>query len=153
MRTLTTPRRVIAVAVLLLLMVTLAAGCGSSGTSPSAAYCGRLAEISDLDLLSDPAPTAVQHDLEQLLTLLRRAAADAPRAIRADARAAAQAQVHFNALYAAHGWRPDPTNVDPAFIALAEDAHLGQVYFRLERYQIRTCHDRGEPAPPTVAPA
>jgi hypothetical protein len=61
--------------------------------------------------------------------------------------------VQFNALYRAHGWRSSPTVTDPTFVALAGDQHLARVYFRLERYQIRTCHADGAPAPPSPAPA
>jgi hypothetical protein len=147
-------RRTLAAAVACgLLGALLVAGCGASGSSAASAYCGRVADIESLDLLADPAPVQVQHDLEHLLTLSRRAAAVAPHAIRADARAAAHAQERFNALYAAHGWQRDPTNADPAFLALAGDPHLAEVYVRLERYQIRVCHGGGSQEPTTVAPA
>jgi hypothetical protein len=131
----------------------LVAGCGSSGSSAASAYCDRVADIESLDLLADPAPAHVEHDLEHLLTLTRRAADVAPDAIRADARAAVHAQQRFNALYAAHGWQRDPTSSDPEFLALAGDPHLAEVYVRLERYQIRACHGGGNEEPTTVAPA
>jgi hypothetical protein len=134
----------------------LGAGCGSSGPSGSSAadaYCSRIARIGALDLLSDPAPTAVRRDLAELLHLTRRAAAVAPDGIRADARAAARAQVRFNAVYAAHGWDRHATLTDPAFLALSSDRHLAAIYTRLERYQIKTCHDDDGGEPPTVAPA
>ena len=118
-------------------------GCGASDSEAAggraAAYCGSIAEIAALDLLADPTPAAVKSDLEHLLTLTRRAASVAPTEIRSDAGAAASAQDQFNALYAAHDWQTDPTNLDPAFIALSDDPALGALYLRLERYQNRTC--------------
>ena len=125
------------------------AGCGSSTPSATDAYCAQVAEVGALDLLSNPAPKVVRHDLQRLLALTRAQAAVAPAAIRADAREAAHAQVRFNALYAAHGWHRHATLTDPAFQALAADRHLAAVYTRLERFQIEVCHgDRHEPVAP-----
>ncbi|MFN8026968.1 MAG: hypothetical protein U0W40_11625 [Acidimicrobiia bacterium] len=142
-----------------LLVVLLAAGiaagalgaCGNddAGASP---YCRRIAEINGLDLLADPTPAAVRDDLEQLLALTRRAAEVAPDEIAADIREAVTAQVRFNDLYAKHGWDPTLAQQDPEFVALAGDAHLAEVYTRLERYEVRACP--GDPSPsPSVAPA
>jgi hypothetical protein len=129
------------------------AGCGSSDSSSATdAYCARIAQVGARDLLSDPAPTQVRHDLTMLLDLTRRAAAVAPDEIRSDAREAASAQARFNALYAAHGWQRRPTLTDPAFQSLAGDQHLAAVYTRLERYQIKSCHGGGDQTA-TVAPA
>ncbi len=127
--------------------------CGSSDSSAASAYCEQVAQVDALDIFSDPAPASVERDLLRLLALTRSEARVAPRAIRDDAREAAKAQVRFNALYRAHGWHAKATVTDPAFIALAGDQHLAKVYFRLERYQIRTCHDDGTPAPASPAPA
>ena len=113
--------------------------CGSEDDTAASSYCARIADINALDLLADPTPPAVQADLEQLLALTRRAAAVAPGEIRADMREAVDAQVEFNALYESHGWDPVPTQRDPAFIALAGDPHLADVYTRLERYELRSC--------------
>jgi len=129
--------------------------CASSSdgrATPAKAYCARVAEIGALDVLADPSPPVVRRDLEHLLSLTRAAAEVAPATIRADARAAASAQAHFNAIYASHGWRPEPTTTDPEFIALAGNQELANTYFRLERYQLRTCDDT-TPAPRSVAPA
>lgn len=124
--------------------------CGGGDDTASSPYCARIADINALDLLADPTPPAVQHDLEQLLALTRRAASVAPTEIRADMREAVDAQVEFNTLYESHGWDPAPTQRDPAFIALAGDAHLAHVYTRLERYEVRSCPGTGERP---VAPA
>ena len=126
--------------------------CGSSDSATSA-YCEEVAKVDALDVFSDPAPASVERDLVRLLALTPSEARVAPRSIRDDARAAAKAQVQFNALYRAHGWHAKATVTDPAFIALAGDQDLAKVYFRLERYQIRTCHDDGTPAPASPAPA
>ena len=94
----------------------------------------------------------VQHDLERLLALTRRAAAVAPERIHRDTREAVDAQVRFNALYESHGWDPITTQRDPSFIALSGDPHLADVYTRLERYELASC--RSSPAVhPSVAPA
>ena len=123
-------------------------GCGDSTSSAASAYCEQIARIDALDVFSDPAPATVEHDLGRLLALSRRAPRPSHRAHpQRRTRAAARAQVQFNALYRAHGWRSSPTVTDPAFVALAGDQHLAQVYFRLERYQIRTCHDGGTRLP------
>lgn len=145
-------RRVVALAVACVATAgLLVTGCGGgSSASATEAYCARVAEVGSLDLLSDPAPRVVRHDLRRLLDLTRAQAAVAPDAIRADAREAADAQVRFNALYAAHGWHRHATLTDPAFQALAADRHLAAVYTRLERFQIEVCHGDGR-AP--VAPA
>jgi hypothetical protein len=145
-------RTVTAVLTCVVLGSLVTVGCGDSSSAASE-YCEQIARIDALDVFSDPAPAQVEHDLGRLLALSRRAAAVAPRSIRTDARAAALAQVQFNALYRAHGWRSSPTVTDPAFVALAGDQHLAQVYFRLERYQIRACDADGTPAPPSPAPA
>ena len=92
--------------------------CGGDDDTASSPYCARIADINALDLLADPTPPAVQHDLEQLLALTRRAASVAPTEIRADMREAVDAQVEFNTLYESHGWDPAPTQRDPAFIAI-----------------------------------
>jgi len=121
-------------------------GCGTGGSStgarpsgPTAAYCSTLDRVGDLDLLSDPAPAKVRADLRALLALTRRAARVAPDEIRADADAAVAAQVRFNALYIAHGWDPEATNLDREFVALANSPELGALYVRLEEYQARVC--------------
>ena len=130
----------------------LFAACGGDDGNAASPYCARIADINALDLLANPAPTAVQHDLEQLLALTRRAAAVAPERIHRDMREALDAQVRFNALYQSHGWDPTATQRDPEFIALAGDAHLADVYTRLERYELASC--RSSPAVhPSVAPA
>jgi hypothetical protein len=130
----------------------LFAGCGGDDGNAASPYCARIADINALDLLADPAPTAVQHDLDQLLAVTRRAAAVAPARIRSDMREAVDAQVRFNALYESHGWDPTTTQRDPEFIALAGDPHLADVYTRLERYELASC--RSSPAVhPSVAPA
>jgi len=69
--------------------------------------------------------------------------------IDADAWAAVDAQRRFNAVYARNDWRPEPTNRDPAFLALADDPALGAVYSRLEAFQARSCDRRD--ATPAVA--
>jgi len=130
----------------------LLAGCGGAGGDTASPYCASIADINALDLLANPAPTAVQHDLEQLLALTRRAAAVAPERIHRDMREAVDAQVRFNALYESHGWDPITTQRDPSFIALSGDPHLADVYTRLERYELASC--RSSPAVhPSVAPA
>jgi hypothetical protein len=115
------------------------AACGGDDGTQASPYCERIAKIDDLDLLADPAPAQVRTDLGHLLTLTRRAAAVAPAAIRDDMRDAVDAQVRFNAIYAAHGWDRTATQRAPEFVALAGDAHLAEVYTRLERYQLREC--------------
>jgi hypothetical protein len=126
--------------------------CGGDDVIASSSYCARIADINALDLLADPAPPAVQDDLGQLLALTRRAAEVAPTEIRAAMREAVDAQVEFNALYESHGWDPVSTQRDPAFIALAGDQHLADVYTRLERYEVRSCPDVPIEQP-IVAPA
>jgi hypothetical protein len=115
------------------------AACSGDDDTQASPYCARVAEIDSLDLLADPAPDKVHTDLEQLLALTRRAAAVAPAAIRDDMHAAVDAQVRFNAVYAAHGWDRTATQRAPEFLALAGDPHLAEVYTRLERYQLREC--------------
>lgn len=128
------------------------AACGGGDDATASPYCARIADIDALDLLADPSPPQVRNDLGQLLALTRRAAAVAPSEIRRDAREAVDAQVEFNALYERHGWDPTAAQRDPDFIALAGDAHLAEVYTRLERYEVRACPTA--PAPhPSVAPA
>lgn len=142
---------------LLALLCTAVAGvglvaCGGDGGNEASPYCERIGELSDLDLLADPTPAAVQRDLEGLLALTRRAAAVAPEEIRADMREAVDAQVRFNQLYESHGWDPATTQRDPEFIAFAGDAHLAEVYTRLEHYEVRECPHAASTRP-TIAPA
>jgi hypothetical protein len=146
-----TARAVAVVVACIALSGLVGAGCDSPGSSASDAYCARIARIGELDLLADPAPAAARHDLTELLRLVRQAAKVAPDAIRDDARAAARAQVRFNAQYAAHDWDRHATLTDPEFQALSSDRHLAQVYTRLERYQVDNCRGGDEPA--TIAPA
>lgn len=121
-------------------------GCGSSGADAGSRptgrverYCTTQARFGELDLLSDPDPIAVRADLWELLALTRRAARDAPREIRADAKAAVAAQVRFNGYYAANAWDPEVTNRDRDFIAFANSPELGALYVRLEDYQSQVC--------------
>ena len=138
-------------------VVMVAGGCGSGSSTGAdqrrSQYCARSAEIGALDVLADPAPDVVKRDLEQLLSLTRAAARVAPREILADARAAVRAQERFNAIYATHDWQPEPANLDPSFIALANGPTLAAVYLRLERYQNRRCEPASIPAPASVEPA
>jgi hypothetical protein len=147
-------RRLLPLAVALACAVALGllAACGGDDGDTASAYCARIADINALDLLADPTPPAVQHDLEQLLALTRRAAAVAPERIRGDMHEAVDAQVRFNVLYAAHGWDPTTTQRDPEFVALAGDPHLADVYTNLERYELASC-PRTPAEPPSVAPA
>ncbi len=105
-------------------------------------YCRIEARINDLDVLSSTKPKRVAADLARLLALTGRAALVAPLAIHADAWAAVEAQQRFNDLYARNGWQPEPTNLDPDFVALADDPALAGVYLRLEQFQNRVCHAR-----------
>jgi len=123
----------------------------ASATQRAAAYCAAVARVGRLDLLSDPAPRKVRADLRALLALTRRAARVAPAEIRADAQAAVDAQVRFNALYVAHGWDPEATNVDPEFVAFANSPELGAVYVRLEEYQARVCRPDPRTKDPLLA--
>lgn len=137
-------------------LATSLVGLGAVPTSVSAAplpsaraYCKVEARIGDLDVLASTRPARVRVDLTRLLALTTRAARVAPMEIHADAWAAVDAQQRFNDLYARHAWRPTPTNLDPDFVALADDPALGGVYQRLERYQRRECDRRD--ADPSVA--
>ena len=130
-------------------LATSLVGLGAVPTSVSAAplpsaraYCKVEARIGDLDVLASTRPARVRVDLTKLLDLTTRAARVAPREIHADAWAAVDAQRRFNELFARHGWRPAPTNLDPDFVALADDPALGGVYQRLEQFQRRTCDRR-----------
>jgi hypothetical protein len=145
-------RRLLPLALVGAVALGLLAGCGGADGDTASPYCARIADINALDLLADPTPPAVQHDLEQLLALTRRAATVAPAPIRGAMREAVDAQVRFNALYKSHAWDPTTTQRDPEFIALAGDPHLADVYTRLERYELASC--RSAPAVrPSVAPA
>ena len=128
-------------------------GVGAAVAAPSAAsaraYCRVEARIADLDVLGDTHPARVRTDLRHLLALTDRAARVAPFEIDADAWAAVDAQRRFNAVYAANGWRPEPTNQDPVFLALADDPTIAAAYLRLEQYQRRVCDRRD--AQPYVA--
>jgi len=114
------------------------------------AYCAVETRIGDLDLLASSRPSRVRADLTALLRLSRLAARVAPEVIRADAEASADAQAHFNAIYARHAWRPEPTNLDPEFVALSDSPELTGVYLRLEQYQRTVCR-RSERSGPPVA--
>jgi hypothetical protein len=145
-------RRLLPLALACVVALGLLAACGGDDSDTASPYCARIGDINALDLLADPTPTAVQHDLEQLLALTRRAAAVAPERIHRDMREAVDAQVRFNALYQSHGWDPTTTQRDPEFIALAGDPHLADVYTRLERYELASCRS-STAVPPSVAPA